>query len=82
MSSALQFILLVVAGTAAVWMIGLFVRRAMRAAKNGSRGSAAIAWTLLFFSSGRMPPPPPQEYTEQEVKQRKSQATGRADHGE
>lgn len=50
--------------------------RAMRNARKGSHGAAAIGWALLFFGFGMAPPPTPQQQVEDTNRERKNERTG------
>ena len=50
--------------------------RAMRNARKGSHGAAAIGWALLFFGFGMAPPPTPQQQVEDMNRVRKNERTG------
>jgi hypothetical protein len=58
--------------TGVVW-IGA---RAMRNARKGSHGAAAIGWALLFFGFGMAPPPTPQQQVDDMNRERKNERTG------
>jgi len=65
-------VVVVVAVIGIVW-IGT---RAMRNARKGSHGAAAIGWALLFFGFGMAPPPTPQQQVEDMNRERKNQRVG------
>jgi hypothetical protein len=50
--------------------------RAMRNARKGSHGAAAIGWALLFFGFGMAPPPTPQQQVDDMNRERKNERTG------
>ncbi len=50
--------------------------RAMRNARKGSHGAAAIGWVLLFLGFGIPPPPTPQQQVEDMSRERGKEKTG------
>ncbi len=81
MHSPIQFLAVVVSGTAAIFFVVWVVSRLMRWSRNRPRSFSSAAWALLFFTSGRMPPPPPQTQIEQETQAKKNRASGQGDVG-
>jgi hypothetical protein len=65
--------IVVAAGVLCVVWIGA---RAMRNARKGSHGAAAIGWALLFFGFGMAPPPTPQQTIEDTNRERKNERAG------
>ena len=64
MTGALRIVVTTaVVAAAAIGIAGLGAR-AMRGARKGSHGAAAIGWALLFLGFGIPPPPTPQQQVE------------------
>ena len=76
MTSALRVIVTTAAIAALVLAVSWIGARAMRNARKGSHGAAAIGWTLLFFGFGMAPPPTPQQQVEDMNRVRKNERTG------
>ena len=73
-------VLRIVVTTAIVAVVAIgaswFGTRAMRYARKGSQGAAAIGWALLFFGFGMPPPPTPQQQVEDSNRERKNERAG------
>jgi hypothetical protein len=76
MTSALRVIVTTAVLAAVAVGIAWIGTRAMRNARKGSHGAAAIGWALLFFGFGMAPPPTPQQQVEDTNRVRKNERTG------
>ena len=72
-----NFVLIVLAVTAALALAAWAGAYAMRRAKRSSPGVSAAGWALLFLSSGRMPPPPPASQIELDISGKKDRESSR-----
>ena len=71
------FVLIVLAATAAVFLVIWGAARALRSAKRSRPSVSAAGWALLFLSSGRMPPPPPASQIELDISSKKDRESSR-----
>lgn len=76
MTSALRIVVITIIVAAAVLGVAWVGARAMRNARKGSHGAAAIGWALLFFGFGMAPPPTPQQQVEDKNRESKNERTG------
>ena len=76
MTSVLRTVVTTAIIAAVVIGAGWIGTRAMRNARKGSHGAAAIGWALLFFGFGMAPPPTPQQQVEDSNRVRKNEKTG------
>ncbi len=76
MTSALRIVVTIAVAAVVVIGVGWIGTRAMRNARKGSHGAAAIGWALLFFGFGMAPPPTPQQTVEDMNRERKNERTG------
>jgi hypothetical protein len=76
LTGALRIIVTSVLAAAVVIGVAWIGARAMRNARQGSHGAAAIGWALLFFGFGMAPPPTPQQQVEDMNRERKNERTG------
>ncbi len=76
MTSVLRIVVTTAIAAAVAIGAGWVVARAMRYARKGSHGAAAIGWALLFFSFGMAPPPTPQQQVEDRNRERKNERAG------
>src|SRR5262249_31319219 len=75
-TSVLRIVVTTAAVAAVVTGVVWIGSRAMRNARKGSHGAAAIGWALLFFGFGMAPPPTPQQQVEDTNRVRKNERTG------
>jgi hypothetical protein len=75
-TSVLRIVVTTAIVTAVAIGVGWIGTRAMRNARKGSHGAAAIGWALLFFGFGMAPPPTPQQTVEDMNRERKNERTG------
>lgn len=76
MNSVVRAVVTLIVVAAVVLGVGWIGARAMRNARKGSHGAAAIGWALLFFGFGMPPPPTPQQTVEDMNRARKNERTG------
>ncbi|MBC7984375.1 MAG: hypothetical protein H7Y02_11030 [Candidatus Obscuribacterales bacterium] len=76
MTKLVEFLLIVVLGTALLCMAVGLVRVAMRWVRNRPPGAGAFAWALMHARAGDVPPPTPQEQAEQENSEKKNREAG------
>lgn len=76
MTGALHLVVTItVVATAAIGIAWLGAR-ALRNARKGSHGAAAIGWALLFLGFGMAPPPTPQQQVEDMNRERQKERGG------
>jgi hypothetical protein len=71
-SKIVQFLVVVVSGTAAAFFAGWAIRGLWRNTKKRSMRAGGFFWAIQFLGIGEVPPPTPQEQSEQENREKKN----------